>query len=54
VYALAAQQGAAAAVAQRVSIDLGSLLALKVAASATVGGLCHAAEHRSVERLKTK
>jgi hypothetical protein len=40
----AAQQGAAADVAQRVPVDLGSLLASTLGASAVVGGLCHAAE----------
>ena len=30
--------------AQRVPIDVGSLLALSLGASAIVGGLCHAAE----------
>lgn len=40
----AAQQGAGADVAQRVPIDSWYLLALNSDASATVGGLCHAAE----------
>jgi pimeloyl-ACP methyl ester carboxylesterase len=37
-------KGAAADVAQRVPIDVGSLFALNLGASAPVGGLCHAAE----------
>jgi hypothetical protein len=45
-YHLCVIRGAAADVAQRVPIDPGSLLALTFGASATVGGLCHAAERQ--------